>query len=280
MHHCINLYPSCNIIHILDKNLTCSRKCFDQRYPFTGLCWHYHDINPTSLINQPWNESLVYHWYECLPSTSRAVLAYWLLSLLNCLILPSQKCHCHHRWPVMWIGYLTPGTLRKVLWQPRLSWGFHDDVKTWISSLHYWPFVRGIHQWLVDSPHKWPVMQRAFLSSLVDSPHEGLVMQRFDGFGVVDPSKLLNKKQSCWWFEMPWNSCDITVMNAIFTIDSHPYGNGIFPKRSKMRALWQSSLSWDSWRSEGRCYTKETTYEVSLAIRKIKLKPKKNFICL
>ena len=27
-------------------------------------------------------------------------------------------------------------------------------------ALHCWPFVRGIHQWLVDSPHKRPVMQK------------------------------------------------------------------------------------------------------------------------
>ena len=26
----------------------------------------------------------------------------------------------------------------------------------------YWPFVRGIHQWMVDSPHKGPVMSKGF----------------------------------------------------------------------------------------------------------------------
>ena len=29
-----------------------------------------------------------------------------------------------------------------------------------IMCIHYCPFVRGIHQWLVDSPHKWPEMQK------------------------------------------------------------------------------------------------------------------------
>ena len=29
-------------------------------------------------------------------------------------------------------------------------------------ALHHWPFVRGIQQWLVDSPHKGPVMKKAF----------------------------------------------------------------------------------------------------------------------
>ena len=27
---------------------------------------------------------------------------------------------------------------------------------------HYWPFVRGIHQWPVDSPHKGPAMWKTF----------------------------------------------------------------------------------------------------------------------
>ena len=26
----------------------------------------------------------------------------------------------------------------------------------------YWPFVRGIHRWPVDSPHNWPVMWKVF----------------------------------------------------------------------------------------------------------------------
>ena len=30
-----------------------------------------------------------------------------------------------------------------------------------IKHAHYWPFMRGIHQSPVDSPHKWPVMQKA-----------------------------------------------------------------------------------------------------------------------
>ena len=30
----------------------------------------------------------------------------------------------------------------------------HDDVIKWKHFPRYWPFVRGIHWWLVDSPHK------------------------------------------------------------------------------------------------------------------------------
>ena len=30
----------------------------------------------------------------------------------------------------------------------------HDDVINWKHILRFWPFVRGIHRWPVDSPHK------------------------------------------------------------------------------------------------------------------------------
>ena len=29
----------------------------------------------------------------------------------------------------------------------------HDDVMKWKHFLRYWPFVRGIHRWPVNSPH-------------------------------------------------------------------------------------------------------------------------------
>ena len=36
------------------------------------------------------------------------------------------------------------------------------DIKGNIKAPHHWPFVKGIHQWLVVSQHKWPVMQKVF----------------------------------------------------------------------------------------------------------------------
>ena len=38
-----------------------------------------------------------------------------------------------------------------------------------IEAPHYWPFVRGIHRWPMDSPHKRPVMRKSF-------PRHDLVM--------------------------------------------------------------------------------------------------------
>ena len=37
--------------------------------------------------------------------------------------------------------------------------GTDNDVMTWKCFPHYWPFVRGIHPFLMDSPHKGPVIR-------------------------------------------------------------------------------------------------------------------------
>ena len=45
---------------------------------------------------------------------------------------------------------------------------FHDDVIKWKHFPRYWPFVRGIHRWPVNSPHKgqW---RGAFMFSLISA---------------------------------------------------------------------------------------------------------------
>ena len=48
----------------------------------------------------------------------------------------------------------------------RLNYLFKSVFSCWQKNLqtknrHYWPFVRGICHYPVDSPHKWPVMQKA-----------------------------------------------------------------------------------------------------------------------
>ena len=56
------------------------------------------------------------------------------------------------------------------------------------------------------SPHKWWVVQ-----SLV--------------FFVVSMKKLLNAQIICQWFEMPWHSCDITVMHWEWINDNFALGH-------------------------------------------------------
>ena len=81
---------------------------------------------------------------------------------------------------------------------------------------HYWPFVRGIHWWPVDSLHK-----RAGSAELMFS------------FSVVQDwcflcclcEKLLNKQSSCKCFEMPGCSW-VTAMACVHVNTLRPRQNG------------------------------------------------------
>ena len=58
-------------------------------------------------------------------------------------------------------------------------------------------FVRGIHRWPVNFPHKGPVTRKMF-------PFDDVIMNfTFD---------VVNKQSSGWWFGSPWRSCDVTVV--------------------------------------------------------------------
>ena len=62
----------------------------------------------------------------------------------------------------MMVSLLTHICVTRHHWQldcPTVCWGWHQEN---IKDQYYWPFVRGIHQLLVDSPHKGPVMQKVF----------------------------------------------------------------------------------------------------------------------
>ena len=60
---------------------------------------------------------------------------------------------------------------------------------TWKHFLHYWPFVWGIHQ------------------SPVDSPHKGPLMSNLNVFFVVGLNKLLHKQLRCQWLQNDHVEC-------------------------------------------------------------------------
>ena len=70
-------------------------------------------------------------------------------SHINGSIAPVRYVSCSHRCLI-------------VVWAPNLgasSYSIdngrcHDDVIKWKHFPRYWPFVRGIHRWPMDSPHK------------------------------------------------------------------------------------------------------------------------------
>ena len=85
----------------------------------------------------------------------------------------------------------------------------HDDVMVRKRFPSYWPFVRGIHRSPVNSPHNWSVTQSS------------------DVLFAVSPDKLQNKQSSCQWFETPWRSCDITVLECPLVAICYDYYTGV-----------------------------------------------------
>ena len=58
-----------------------------------------------------------------------------------------------HVWPFKFSMVRAPKryVIQVLAWQLPIS---HKDVIKWKHFPRYWPFVRGIHRWPVDSPHK------------------------------------------------------------------------------------------------------------------------------
>ena len=89
-----------------------------------------------------------------------------------------------------------------------------------IESPHYWPFVRGIHRSPADSPHKGPVMWKAF-------PCHAIVMctiqkrsAAFDlTFNSLDPGRCSNNFKSIIFKHIVQNSgLDICRANATLNL--------------------------------------------------------------
>ena len=80
----------------------------------------------------------------------------------------------------------------------------HDDVIKWKHFPRYWPFVRGIHRSLVNSPHKGQ-----WRGELVFS----LICAWINGW--------VSKQSRGWWFETPsrslWRHCNMAAL--VFTGD-------------------------------------------------------------
>ena len=78
-------------------------------------------------------------------------------------------------------------------------------------------FVRGIHRWPVESPHKGPVTLKIFPFDdvVMDSLHQGSVMSSINAFFIASLSILLNEQSMDLRFESHW------------TLQQHHYGDAI-----------------------------------------------------
>ena len=104
-------------------------------------------------------------------------------------------------WIDKFIWYLHRANLDSVI---------HDDVIKWKHFPYYWPFVRGIHQSLVNSPHKgqW---RGALMFSLICARINAWVNNRKAGdsrrhlthYDVIVMSHVLTAGQS--WDNFSWN---------------------------------------------------------------------------
>ena len=91
--------------------------------------------------------------------------------------------------------------LRLIMWDDQLGQQFilaikcHDDVIEWKHFPRYWPFVQGIHQSPVKSPHKGQWCG-ALMFSL-----------------ICALNKRLSKQSWGWWFDTPsrslWRHCNV-----------------------------------------------------------------------
>ena len=68
--------------------------------------------------------------------------------------------------------------------------------------------------WCDEHGHVFCVKGTHWYTVTLDSPHTGPIMWSFDISFVVSLNKLLKKLLSCQWFQMPWYSCDNTVMET------------------------------------------------------------------
>ena len=83
-------------------------------------------------------------------------------------------------------------------------WHFHDEsipnYMFYWHYRHYWPFVKAIHQ------------------SLLASPNKGPVMFSFDIFFDDTLIKLFVKTLISLWFQMAWCSCEVTIICDVSVI--------------------------------------------------------------
>ena len=61
--------------------------------------------------------------------------------------------------------------------------------------------------------------------SQIDSPYNGSIKRSFDVFFVVRLNNLLNEQSGYRWFQTPWRSCDVTLMDRM----------GMFTKKRQTR---------------------------------------------
>ena len=151
----------------------------------------------------------------------------------------------------------------------------HDGVMPWKHLPHYWPFVRGIHRWPVDYPHKEPVIRNVGISlmlgrtSWLTSGQDIGELKLYDahvpsqycyGYKVSAVRKLFHKRQQIQYFVPP---ADLSLTTGCYPVKlmtkllpkSHYRFNvlGIFWKNNNQITRVLSALVVHYWNKTKMC---------------------------
>ena len=135
------------------------------------LCWRLASLSHSELMlmmNHTWEHVKGPLWKQCI----------WIMLAVNVGIVYIFHGNVHML-PLLGL-YLQSGRMSHLR--------YPCVIIKWKHFPHYWPFVWGIHQWLVNSPHKRPVTQS------------------FDVLFDLRLNKWLSKQSRHWRFEMPSRS--------------------------------------------------------------------------
>ena len=124
------------------------------------------------ITNLHWKRSDWFHGHKVPWSTVWLHIQYKLLQLfmddILCTMVPlvlPPFVSWYHRQAADWMPWLETWQPTGDIYNANLKHKLrsflppHDNLQTWKYTVYYWPFVRGIHQSLVDSPLKGPEIQ-------------------------------------------------------------------------------------------------------------------------
>ena len=127
----------------------------------------------------------------------------------------------------------------------------HDDVSKWKHFPRYWPFVRGIHQWPVNSPHKgqW---RGALMFSLICAWLNGWVnnreavdlrCHRAHHDVIVMQVQHRTSPRFVSWTQISWTVFCSELISQL----SNPFEIICRQRQYRCRALWKTVKSSRKW---------------------------------
>ena len=107
------------------------------------------------------------------------------------------------------------------IWQRDVLSDSHDDVIKWKHFPRYWPFVRGIHRFPVNSPHKGQC-RGALMFSLICVWINGWSKQSWGWWFETLSRSLWRHSNDFSWSAMSWVWCSVRPRRSNYLISDNP----------------------------------------------------------